>query len=132
MRTRPGRRESTFLFSGRGGLGWQGVLFHRSESVVHRPMSLFVHNEALGYSDRPMATDDKAALLIIDAQQEYFAPLGKVVLPGGPPAVKQIARVLAWARERRLPIFHIVHESRRPGAAIFVPGTPALEIHPEA
>jgi hypothetical protein len=29
---------------------------------------------------------DKPALLIIDAQQEYFAPIGKVVLPDGPPA----------------------------------------------
>ena len=27
---------------------------------------------------------DNAALLVIDAQQEYFAPLGKVVLPAGP------------------------------------------------
>lgn len=78
-----------------------------------------------------MAPEDKTALLIIDAQQEYFAPHGKVVLPGGPSALKQIARVLAWARAQRLPIFHIVHESRRPGAAIFVPGTPALEIRPE-
>ena len=78
-----------------------------------------------------MAPDDKTALLIIDAQQEYFAPAGKMVLPGGPPAVKQISRVLAWARGRRLPVFHIVHESRRPGATIFVPGSPALEIHPE-
>jgi hypothetical protein len=25
----------------------------------------------------------KTALVVIDAQQEYFAPLGKVVLPGG-------------------------------------------------
>jgi nicotinamidase-related amidase len=66
-----------------------------------------------------MAADDKTALLIIDAQQEYFAPSGKVVLPGGPPAVKQIACVLAWARKRHLPVFHIVHESRRPGAGIF-------------
>ena len=28
----------------------------------------------------------KTALVVIDAQQEYFAPLGKVVLPGGPDA----------------------------------------------
>ena len=33
---------------------------------------------------------DKTALLIIDAQQEYFAPVGKMVLPDGPKAVKQI------------------------------------------
>ena len=30
---------------------------------------------------------EKTALLIIDAQQEYFAPVGKVVLPDGPKAV---------------------------------------------
>ena len=72
------------------------------------------------------------ALVVIDAQQEYFAPLGKVVLPGGPAAVTRIARALAWARAESMPIVHIVHESRRPGAAIFAPGSPALAIHPEA
>ncbi|HET7875941.1 MAG TPA: cysteine hydrolase family protein [Methylomirabilota bacterium] len=73
---------------------------------------------------------DKTALLIIDAQQEYFAPIGKLVLPDGPRAVERIARTLDWARRRGVPVFHIVHESRRPGAAIFAPGSPALEIHP--
>jgi nicotinamidase-related amidase len=72
---------------------------------------------------------DKAALLIIDAQQEYFAPIGKVVLPDGPQAVARIAEMLRWARLSDLPVFHIVHESRRPGATTFVPGSPALAIH---
>ncbi len=72
---------------------------------------------------------DKTALLIIDAQQEYFAPIGKVVLPDGPKAVDRIADTLRWARASRVPVFHIVHESRRPGAATFVPGSPALAIH---
>lgn len=72
---------------------------------------------------------DKAALLIIDAQQEYFAPIGKVVLPDGPQAVARIAELLRWARTSNLPVFHIVHESRRPGATTFVPGSPALAIH---
>jgi nicotinamidase-related amidase len=72
------------------------------------------------------------ALIVIDAQQEYFAPLGKVVLPGGPAAVKGIARALEWARGHQVPVIHIVHESRRPGAAIFVPGSPALAVHPDA
>lgn len=48
-----------------------------------------------------MVPDDKTALIVIDAQQEYFAPVGKVVLPDGP------------------------------GAAIFAPGSAALAIHPE-
>lgn len=73
---------------------------------------------------------EKAALLVIDAQQEYFAPVGKLVLPDGPRAVERIAHMLRWARAHGMPVFHIVHESRRPGATIFVPGSPALEIHP--
>ena len=72
------------------------------------------------------------ALIVIDAQQEYFAPIGKVVLPEGPTAVKGVARALAWAREGRVPVIHIVHESQRPGAAIFAPGSPALAVHPDA
>ncbi len=73
---------------------------------------------------------EKTALLIIDAQQEYFAPIGKVVLPDGPKAVTRIAQALEWARGRGVPVFHIVHESRRPNATIFVPESPALAIHP--
>lgn len=69
---------------------------------------------------------------MIDAQQEYFAPVGKVVLPEGPRAVKQIAAALAWARAAKLPVVHVVHESRNPGATVFAPGSPALEIHPDA
>lgn len=78
-----------------------------------------------------MATP-RTALVVIDAQQEYFAPLGKVVLPGGPAAVKQVARALAWARGAGVPVAHIVHESRRPNATTFAPGSPTLEIHPDA
>jgi len=72
------------------------------------------------------------ALIVIDAQQEYFAPLGKVVLPDGPAAVERIARALAWARGGNVPVIHIVHESRRPNAATFVAGSPAVAIHPDA
>ena len=77
-------------------------------------------------------TVEKTALVVIDAQQEYFAPLGKVVLPGGPAAVKRIAEALAWARAERVPVIHIVHESRKAGAAIFAPGSPTLAVHPDA
>jgi nicotinamidase-related amidase len=75
---------------------------------------------------------DKTALLVIDAQQEYFAPIGKVVLPDGPPAVARIADLLAWARGAGVPVVHIVHESRRPNPTTFAPGSPALAIHPAA
>jgi len=73
---------------------------------------------------------EKTALLIIDAQQEYFAPIGKMVLPDGPKAVTKIAKTLEWARAKGVPVVHITHESRRPNATTFAPGSPALEIHP--
>ena len=76
--------------------------------------------------------DAKTALIVIDAQQEYFAPTGKVMLPGGPAAAKKIAEALAWARQRKLPVIHVVHESRKPNAPIFAPGSPALEVQPDA
>ena len=75
---------------------------------------------------------DKSALIVIDAQQEYFAPLGKVVLPHGPAAAERIAAALAWARGTGAPVVHIVHESRKPNPATFAPGSPTLEIHPLA
>jgi nicotinamidase-related amidase len=75
---------------------------------------------------------DKTALLVIDAQLEYFAPIGKVVLPGAPAAVARIASLLEWARATRVPVLHIVHESRKPEATIFAPGSPALAVHPDA
>jgi nicotinamidase-related amidase len=75
---------------------------------------------------------EKTALLVIDAQQEYFAPDGKLVLPDGPPAVERIAELLAWARAQGVPVVHVVHESRRPNPSTFAPGSPGLEIHAAA
>jgi nicotinamidase-related amidase len=75
---------------------------------------------------------DETALVVIDAQQEYFAPFGKLVLPDGPGAVERIADLLAWARKTGGPVIHVVHESRRPNPTTFAPGSPALAIHPAA
>lgn len=47
---------------------------------------------------------DQAALLVIDAQEEYFARIGKLVLPDGPAAVERIAPVLESARRRGVPV----------------------------
>jgi nicotinamidase-related amidase len=44
--------------------------------------------------------------------------------------VAQIAKVLGWARAKGVPVVHITHESRRPNATTFMPGSPALEVHP--
>jgi len=75
---------------------------------------------------------EKTALLVIDAQQEYFAPFGKLVLPDGPLAIERIADLLAWARREGVAVVHVVHESRRPNPTTFAPDSPALEIHPAA
>ena len=70
-----------------------------------------------------MAAPERTALVVIDAQEEYFARIGTVVLPEAPAAVARIERALGWARGARVPIVHIVHESRRPNPATFAPGT---------
>jgi nicotinamidase-related amidase len=75
---------------------------------------------------------DRPALLVIDAQLEYFAPLGRLVLPAGAPAVARIAAALAWARAHGHPVVHVGHESRRPNPTTFAPGSPTLVFHPEA
>jgi nicotinamidase-related amidase len=75
---------------------------------------------------------DKTALIVIDAQQEYFAPVGKVVLPDGPAAVERIGQTLERARAEGVPVIHIVHESRRPNATTFAPGSAAVAVHPAA
>lgn len=74
----------------------------------------------------------RTALLVIDAQQEYFAPLGRLPLPDGPRAVERIAALLAWARAHGTPVVHVVHESRRSDPTTFAPGSPTLAIHPAA
>jgi nicotinamidase-related amidase len=73
---------------------------------------------------------ERAALLVIDAQQEYFFPLGKLPLPDGPAAIQRIVALLRWAREHGVAVFHVTHENSKPGAAIFAPGSAALAIHP--
>lgn len=72
----------------------------------------------------------KVALLVIDVQNEYFAPLGKWVLPGGDEALVRIRALLDAHRRAGLPVFHIVHESLDPASPVFRPGTPAVGIHP--
>ena len=68
------------------------------------------------------------ALLIIDVQNDYF-PGGTMEVPGSVAATRRAAELLAACRQRRLAIVHVRHESTRPGASFFLPGTPGAEIH---
>ena len=68
-------------------------------------------------------------LLIVDVQNDYF-PGGAVELVGMPEAAARAAEVLAGARRRGMPVFHVQHLSVRPGAGFFVPDTEGAAINP--
>jgi nicotinamidase-related amidase len=68
------------------------------------------------------------ALVLIDLQNDYF-PGGTMELVGADAAVSQARSLLQAFRSRGLPIFHIQHIAKRPGATFFLPGTKGAEIH---
>ena len=68
------------------------------------------------------------ALVLIDLQNDYF-PGGAMELVGPDAAVAQARTLLQAFRERGLPLFHIQHVSKRPGATFFLPNTKGVEIH---
>jgi nicotinamidase-related amidase len=71
-----------------------------------------------------------ATLLVIDVQNEYFAPDGKLQLPDAAAALPNIHRLLAAARGAGMPIVHVVHESLDPNAERFRCGSDGVRIHP--
>ncbi|MDE3230198.1 MAG: cysteine hydrolase, partial [Chloroflexota bacterium] len=72
----------------------------------------------------------KPALLVIDAQQEYFAPHGKWALPAGEQALERIHQLIAAAHAANLPIFYITHESLGENPPVFRKGTVGVQMHP--
>jgi len=68
------------------------------------------------------------ALLLIDIQNDYF-PGGKMELEGSLEASLRAQEILAFFREKGLPVAHIQHLAARPGAAFFLPGTEGVQIH---
>jgi nicotinamidase-related amidase len=68
------------------------------------------------------------AFLLVDIQNDYF-PGGAMELSGSLDAGRNAALLLGRARERGVPVFHVRHESVRPGATFFLPGTPGAGIH---
>ncbi|HET8910986.1 MAG TPA: cysteine hydrolase family protein [Ktedonobacteraceae bacterium] len=70
----------------------------------------------------------KPALIVIDVQNEYFAPYGKWVIPEGEVAFAQIQTLLDTFRKWNLPVIHIRHESLDPEAAVFRPGSVGAEM----
>jgi nicotinamidase-related amidase len=68
------------------------------------------------------------ALVLIDLQNDYF-PGGAMELVASEAAVAQARSLLDAFRTRGLPVFHIQHISKRPGATFFLPNTNGAEIH---
>lgn len=73
----------------------------------------------------------RPALLVIDAQNEYFAPHGKWVLADGVQALTQIQQLLGAARAAAIPVYHVTHEALDPQSPVFRPGSVNVEMHPE-
>lgn len=71
----------------------------------------------------------KLGLIVIDLQNEYL-PTGKLPLSGIEAATDNAAKVLADARAKDIPVFHIRHEFASADAPVFVPGSDGVEIQP--
>ncbi|MEJ6655745.1 MAG: cysteine hydrolase family protein, partial [Pseudomonas sp.] len=69
----------------------------------------------------------KLGLIVVDLQNEYL-PTGKLPLAGIESATANAARVIADARSKGIPVFHIRHEFANGEAPVFVPGTKGVEI----
>lgn len=67
-------------------------------------------------------------LLLVDLQNDY-APGGRMPLDGADVAFERAAALLDAFRRRRAPVVHVRHESVRPGATFFLPGTYGAEFH---
>jgi nicotinamidase-related amidase len=73
----------------------------------------------------------KPAIVVIDVQNEYFAPHGKWVLPEGEPALAHINELLMAARTVDVPVIAVRHEEADAKSGIFVSGSIGAQIHPE-
>jgi len=91
--------------------------------MSEHPMSLLEYVNA----PRHPSALDKSAVLLIDAQLEYVT--GKLPLHGVDAAIAESAELLALARRRGTPVFHVVQHGR-PGGALFDPDGPAVAIVP--
>jgi nicotinamidase-related amidase len=68
------------------------------------------------------------ALLLIDIQNDYF-PGGAMELEGSSTAAARAGKLTQAFRQKALPVIHIQHISKRPGATFFLPNTPGVQIH---
>lgn len=70
----------------------------------------------------------KKGLILIDIQNDYFTG-GNMELVGMEQAAHNAGLLLQAFRSAQLPVFHIQHIAKRPGATFFLPNTKGVEIH---
>jgi nicotinamidase-related amidase len=71
------------------------------------------------------------ALLVIDIQRDYFDG-GAMQLPLAEAAAIKAAKVLSSYRSAGSLVLHLQHVWDAPDATFMIPGTPGVEIHPDA
>lgn len=71
---------------------------------------------------------EKAALILIDIQNDYFGG-GRFPLFIPNETAAQAAKALEHFRQLGLPVFHVQHISTKPGATFFLPDTEGAEIY---
>ncbi|WP_048648034.1 cysteine hydrolase family protein [Nitratireductor soli] len=70
----------------------------------------------------------KTALMVIDFQNEYFS--GRMPIPNGTAALSNAKRLVEWADEHGMPVYHVQHVTP-PGAPIFAEGGDTVGFHPD-
>jgi nicotinamidase-related amidase len=85
-----------------------------STAAISEPRTLA---SIAGVSQVPGKPED-SVLLMIDAQREYTT--GRLPLAGVEAAIEAGTRLLAFARERGMPVIHAIHHGR-PGGPLFDP-----------
>lgn len=78
-------------------------------------------------SDR-MAKEGETALIIIDLQNDYFSG-GAMQLVEAEAAADKTKAVLAYFRNKEMPVIHVKHIALQKGATFFLPDTKGAEIY---
>jgi nicotinamidase-related amidase len=73
---------------------------------------------------------NRAALLLIDVQREYFAEGGPLRIPDGQMVLSRLRHLLEDYREANMPIVHIRHVEAA-GAPVFAADGPLIETMPD-
>lgn len=70
----------------------------------------------------------KTALLVIDFQNEYFT--GKMPIPDGAAALANTRKLIAFADDHKMPVFHVQHIAPA-GSAVFAKDGETVKFHPD-